>query len=46
MEKEKIYKCDPNKNVNCEKRSCYINGGECYMTTDKKYEKRDDEECQ
>ena len=27
-----IYICDPNKNVTCKKRDCYVNGGECCLT--------------
>ncbi len=31
----KLYACDINKNKECEKKHCYINGGECDATTDK-----------
>ena len=30
-----IYPCDPEKNAECKKRSCYINGGPCKKTTRK-----------
>lgn len=30
----KLYACDVNKNKECNKKHCYINGGECYATTD------------
>jgi hypothetical protein len=34
----KTYKCDPNKNTECSKTFCYINGGDCCHTTNKEYE--------
>ncbi len=34
---EPLYKCDPNKNAICSKKSCYINDGECMHTTNRKY---------
>ena len=34
----KTYKCDPNKNTECSKTFCHINGGDCYYTTNKEYE--------
>ena len=34
----KLYKCDPNKNHDCTKTNCYINGGECDTTTHEEYE--------
>lgn len=33
-----IYICDPNKNVDCSKTSCYINGGYCSHTSKKEFE--------
>lgn len=30
----KLYACDENKNKECNKKHCYINGGECDRTTD------------
>lgn len=30
----KLYACDENKNKECDKKHCYINGGECDATTD------------
>lgn len=33
-----LYKCDPTKNISCTKEQCYINGGECELTTRKEYE--------
>lgn len=36
----KTYKCDPAKNTECSKTNCHINGGECYLTHNKKYEKK------
>ena len=32
-----IYRCDPNKNVECKKTGCYKNGGCCQYTKNKKY---------
>lgn len=32
-----FYKCDPNKNKKCTKENCYINGGECELTTNRDY---------
>ena len=32
-----VYVCDPNKNTNCEKTGCFINGGDCFLTTEKRY---------
>lgn len=36
----KTYKCDPAKNTECSKTNCHINGGKCYLTHNKKYEKK------
>lgn len=30
-----IFVCDPRKNQDCKKTSCYIHGGPCQMTLDK-----------
>lgn len=30
---DKLYLCDPEKNTDCKKTGCYLNGGYCYMTT-------------
>lgn len=38
--KEPLYICDAVKNTECKKRSCYINGGVCMMTTDAKFAKK------
>ena len=32
--KPPVYVCDPSKRNDCNKTECYINGGECCMTTD------------
>ena len=29
---EMLYECDPSKNTECQKRGCYIHGGECRHT--------------
>lgn len=42
MEKmDKLYRCDPDKNTKCKKTACFINGGECFSTTDVCYAKTD-----
>ena len=37
---EECYLCDPNKNVSCSKEDCHINGGPCWHTTNKEFEKK------
>lgn len=34
-----IYPCDPDKNAECSKTNCYINGGVCNETTNPAYKK-------
>lgn len=34
-----FFTCDPDKNVNCKKTACYINGGPCMQTTNIAYAK-------
>lgn len=36
-----VYYCDPEKNVECRKNECFINGGECYRTHNKEFERTD-----
>ena len=31
------FECDPTKNVECSKESCYLNGGPCHLTKYGKY---------
>lgn len=38
---ESVYICDPEKNTVCTKTGCHINGGECYLTLEKKYKKEE-----
>ena len=38
MQITKLYRCDPDKNVECEKTHCFINGGPCEKTDNKEYE--------
>lgn len=33
----RIYMCDPEKNTECSKRACYINGGGCRRTRHPEY---------
>ena len=33
------YECDPEKNVNCRKDICIVNGGECHLTYNKEFSK-------
>lgn len=35
-----LYMCDPDKNIECKKKNCYTNNGECMQTDNKKYAKR------
>lgn len=30
-----LFLCDPEKNTKCRKTGCYINGGECHLTSQK-----------
>lgn len=32
-----MYVCDPNKNEKCRKTNCFIMGGECHCTFDKRF---------
>lgn len=34
-----LYLCDAENNIECKKKSCYINDGVCYKTTNIKYAK-------
>lgn len=34
---DNVYLCDPEKNVRCRKKDCYINGGECSLTKNPRY---------
>lgn len=38
-----FYKCNPYKNTKCARRSCYMYGGKCWLTTNK-YASVDEEE--
>lgn len=33
-----MYICDPNKNIECCKTGCFINGGPCYKTSKIEYQ--------
>lgn len=35
--KTKVYRCDPNKNIKCNKKHCYRRYGPCKYTFDKRY---------
>lgn len=37
---ESLYVCDVNRNIDCKKKSCYINGGDCMQTNNIKFAKR------
>lgn len=37
---EECYLCDPDKNDLCPKEVCHINGGPCWNTTNKEFEKK------
>ena len=32
-----LYLCDPDKNTECTKEGCYVNGGPCYLTKDERF---------
>ena len=32
-----LYPCDPDKNTECKKTSCFINGGPCNSTVDERF---------
>ena len=32
-----FYKCDPRKATGCSKRTCFINGGDCGITSNPEY---------
>lgn len=32
-----FYKCDPRKATQCRKRACFINGGDCAITSNPMY---------
>lgn len=34
-----LYECDPQKNDECSKSGCYLNGGPCHLTTQEKYKR-------
>jgi len=37
QDKKKLYECNPSKNKECSKTSCYIIGGPCHSTTNEQY---------
>ena len=41
--KQRPYLCDPEKNQDCSKTGCYINGGECRHTLNKEYRREENE---
>ena len=41
--KQRPYPCDPEKNTECSKTGCYINGGECRHTLNKEYRREENE---
>lgn len=36
-EGQQFYHCDPNKNKECKRTHCYINGGDCMATTQEEF---------
>ena len=32
-----LYRCDPEKNTECKKTSCFLNGGPCKFTTKEEF---------
>lgn len=45
MSKELFY-CDPKKNKSCSKTGCFINGGECVLTSNAEYKQNEPEPAQ
>lgn len=43
MNKDGLFLCDPDKNVECRKTACYINGGRCECTHHKEFAKDEEE---
>lgn len=41
--RQRPYPCDPEKNQDCSKTGCYINGGECRHTLNREYAREEDE---
>ena len=39
VEVKYVYECDPEKNVECKKETCFVNGGACEMTHQLEYAK-------
>ena len=37
-----LYDCDPEKNTECPKTNCHINGGDCRLTTHRKYRRKNE----
>lgn len=35
-----LYLCDTDKNIECQKKNCFINNGECMQTDNKEFAKR------
>ena len=40
---EEFFLCDFDKNVECKKTNCIRFGGECFLTRNKKYERKQEE---
>lgn len=40
--RQKTYLCDAEKNINCKKKNCYLNGGPCMKTIDVRFAKKKD----
>ena len=34
---KRLYRCDPDKNIQCKQKWCYRIGRDCYKTTEKQY---------
>lgn len=39
---KEFFLCDIDRNEECKKTHCYRNGGECFLTTEKKYAKEEE----
>lgn len=40
--RKEFFLCDIDKNEDCKKRNCIRYGGECFLTTNKKYAKEEE----
>lgn len=44
MGEDNLFWCDPEKNTECTKECCHINGGPCWLTTNKEYAVKEEQD--